>query len=114
MRVSDPFRLWLVRAVHTAIYLIMVACVFAVLYGGLTGERGTWLWVAGVLIGGESLVFLGSGLKCPLTAVANRYGAGAAGVGDTFLPERLTRHTFQVFGPLIALGFALLAARALG
>jgi len=113
-RLTVSWRLWLVRAVHTAIYLVMVACVFAVLYGGASGARGPWLWLAASLVAAESAVFLGGGLKCPLTALATRYGAGAAGVGDTFLPERLTRHTFKVFGPLIALGYALLAARILG
>jgi hypothetical protein len=58
------------------------------------------------------VVFTASGLRCPLTAVAARYGAARLGVADTFLPERLTRHTFHVFGPLIALAVCLLAARA--
>jgi hypothetical protein len=104
-------RLTLVRAVHTAIYVVMASCVFIVLYAGMTGGRGAWLWVAVGLVGVESLVFAGSGMKCPLTAVATKYGAAADGLSDTFLPERITRHTLRVFGPLVLLGFALLAAR---
>jgi hypothetical protein len=50
-------------------------------------------------------------MKCPLTAVVVRYGAGASAISDTFLPERLTRHTLQVFGPLVLLGFGLLVVR---
>jgi len=110
---ADARRLAIVRAVHTAIYLVMASAVFVVLYGGVTGAHGPWLWAAAGLAALESLVFAGSGMKCPLTAVALKYGAGRDGLFDTFLPERITRHTLQVFGPLMALGFALLAARAL-
>jgi hypothetical protein len=108
---ANARRLWLVRALHSTIYAVMVACVLAVLYAGVTGARGRWLAVAGSLVGVESLVFAANGWKCPLTAIAVRYGAEHGGLFDTFLPERLTRHTFQVFGPLIGLGVVLLAAR---
>lgn len=106
-------RLTIVRGVHTTIYFVMVSAVFGVLYAGVTGAQGWWLWVALVLVGVECLVFLASGMKCPLTAIAIRYGEGKAGLADTFLPERITRHTFAVFGPLIAIGFALVIWRAL-
>ena len=50
-------------------------------------------------------------MKCPLTAVAAKYGATTAGVADTYVPERLTRHTLTFFGPLILLAYLGLAAR---
>jgi hypothetical protein len=98
-----------VRAVHTAIYLVMASASLAVLYGGITGATGAWLWLAGALVGIESAVFVASGLRCPLTALATKYGA--ADGADTFLPERVTRHTFRVFGPMILIAAALLALR---
>ena len=104
--------LW-VRAIHTVIYVVMACASFAVLYAGVTGVHGTWLWVAGGLVAIETVVFTASGLRCPLTAVAVRNGAARLGVSDTFLPERLTRHTFHFFGPLILLATILLAGRAL-
>ena len=108
---TDAQRLTLVRAVHTAIYVVMASAVFVVLYAGITGVHGLWLWVALGLVGVESVVFTASGMKCPLTAVAVRYGATRQGVFDTFLPERLTRHTFTVFGPLILVGLVLIGWR---
>ena len=110
---TDARRLWLVRAAHSTIYLVMVACILAVDYAGITGVHGPWLAAAVALVTLESLVFAASGWKCPLTAVAVRYGAGRDGLFDTFLPERRTRHTFRVFGPLIGIGLLLLAARGL-
>jgi hypothetical protein len=41
--------------------------------------------------------------------VAAKYGAGDG--ADTFLPERITRYTFCVFGPLILIAAALVAVR---
>lgn len=108
---SDAQRLAMVRAVHTAIYLLMASCVLAMLYAGFVGAHGAWVWTATGLVVVESLVFVGSGMKCPLTAVAVRYGAGKGGLFDTFLPERITRHTMRVFGPLVLFAFGMLAAR---
>lgn len=109
---TDSRRLFLIRALHSAIYLVMATASLVVLFAGVTGARGTWLWIALALVTVESLVFIGFGFKCPLTAVAARYGASRDGAAfDTFLPDRITRHTFRVFGPIIAVGILLLAFR---
>jgi hypothetical protein len=102
-------RLNLVRGVHTAIYVVMACSVFAVFYAGLAGAHGAWLVVALALVAIEALVFVVSGMKCPLTAFATRYGAKPG--ADTFLPERLTRNTLAFFGPLIAVSLLLILAR---
>jgi hypothetical protein len=106
---KDARALALIRGEHTAIYVVMAASVFAILYAGITGAAGVWLWAALALIGFEIAVFAGSGMKCPLTAVAVKYGA--VGENDTFFPERLTRHTFAFFAPLIVIGLVMVAAR---
>jgi hypothetical protein len=111
---TDAHRLALVRGIHTAIYVVMAAAVFVVLYAGVTGAQGNWLWIAVGLVAIEVAVFAASGMKCPLTAMAARYGSASGGVSDTYLPERLTRHTFAFFTPLIVVGLALVAARWLG
>lgn len=107
-------RLAAVRAVHTAIYLVMAAATFAVVYGGVTGREGAWLWVALGLLAIESAVYLANGFACPLSALARRYGASTGYVFDTFLPERATRYTFRFFGTMMAIGLALLAMRWIG
>ena len=109
---DDERRLQLVRALHTAIYLAMSAAVLLIVAAGIFGVRGPWLWVALTMAAAEAVVFVGSGLKCPLTAVVAKYAHGAH-VSDTFLPEGLTRHTLTVFGPLLVLGVALIVARGL-
>jgi hypothetical protein len=112
--VSSAGRLALVRGVHSAIYIVMAAATFVLLYGGLTGYEGTWLWISLSLLAVETAVFVGNGFKCPLTALAIRYGAEKGYAFDTFLPERVTKHTFRFFGTLMVLGLALLLARWVG
>ena len=112
--VSDPRRLALIRAVHTAIYLVMAASTLLLVYAGVTGATGVWLWGALGLLAIESAVFAGNGFRCPLTAMAVRAGAEKGYAFDTFLPERATRYTFRVFGTLMALGLVLLALRWTG
>jgi hypothetical protein len=101
----------LIRTLHTAIYIVMAAAVFALFYASLTGARPLWFWPALLLVSGEIAVFVGFGMKCPLTALAVQNGASPG--DDTFLPEPITRHTLTFFGPLIALTALLLLVRYL-
>lgn len=108
---GDERLLALVRGLHTAIYLVMVAAILVLLYAGVTAYSGLWLKIALVLLALESVVFVANGFKCPLTALAVRFGAEKGYAFDTFLPEDVTRHTFRFFGSLTGIGLVLLAAR---
>jgi len=112
--VTDRERLAIVRIVHTVIWVVMAGSTLAVLVAGLFGLSGMWLWVALVLIAGEVVVFVGNGMRCPLTTLAVQYGAERGYAFDTLLPERFTRHTFRFFGAMLAIGLLLLLARRLG
>jgi hypothetical protein len=62
--------------------------VFRVFRPGRDGaEPGIVLWVALTLLAVETVVFMGNGMKCPLTALAMRYGAEKGNAFDTFLPS---------------------------
>jgi hypothetical protein len=112
--IANAGLLALVRGVHTAIYLVMVASIFVLLYAGMTGYIGFWLWVALGLLAAETVIFLGNGMKCPLTTLAVRYGAEKGYAFDTFLPERITRYTFWFFGSLMLFALVVLAMRWIG
>lgn len=112
--VVDTRRLGWVRSVHSVIYVTMAAATLAVVFAGATGSHGTWLWMALGLLGLEVVAFVGNGLECPLSGLAVRLGAERGGAFETFLPERVARHTFAFFGTLLGLGLALLTARWLG
>lgn len=110
---TDPQRLAVIRAVHTAIYVVNAGAILLIDHAGLTGRTGPWLTIALALAAVEVVVFVGSGMKCPLTAVAVKYGADHGAIFDTFLPEALTRNTLRIFAPLLAGGLLLLMARSL-
>lgn len=105
---TDRTKLALVRTVHTAIYLVMAAATLFILYAGIARYRGPLLTASLVLTGLEAVVFLGNGRKCPLTALAQKYGAVKGYAFDTFLPERCTKYTFRFFGTILVVGLALL------
>ena len=107
-------RLALVRSIHTTIYIVMAVSTFVLLYAGIIGSQGAWLWGALGLLAIEVVVFAGSGMTCPLTALAVKYGATTGHVFDTFLPERVTRNTFWFFGTIMGIGLLLLVLRLLG
>ena len=104
----NPTKLALIRTVHTIIYLVMACSVVLIFVSGIVRYRGVWLTASLVLISIEAVVFLGNRMRCPLTALAQRYGATKGYAFDTFLPERATRHTFRFFGGLLVAGVALL------
>lgn len=107
---TDLQRLSAARALHTVINVVMSLATFTILYAGVTGVHGPWLSIALILLAIETAIFVANGLRCPLTAIVARY-SGDTPVSDTFFPDRLTRHTLRIFGPLLAIGVALLAAR---
>ena len=111
---TDRERLAIVRMVHTVIYVVMAAGTLVVLVAGLFGLSGMWLWVALGLMAVEVLVFVGNGMRCPLTALAVQFGAERGYAFDTLLPESFTRHTFRLFGTMLAIGLLLLLARRVG
>ena len=104
----------LIRTIHTAIYVVMASSTLSLVYAGMTGATGWWLLAALALLSIETVVFVGNGFRCPLTRLAVEYGAEKGYAFDTFLPERVTRHTFRVFGALMVMGLLLLALRWIG
>ena len=114
MHLDKREALQLVRSAHTLIYAVMVAAIGVLLYAGVSGYAGRWLWVSLGLLAIEAVVFFGNGMRCPLTAVAVHYGAEKGHAFDTLLPERFTRYTFRVFGSLTAIGVVLMALRWIG
>jgi hypothetical protein len=111
---TDSHLLALIRVIHTAIYLVMAVSTFVLVYAGVSGAQGAWLWIALSLLAVEVVVFVGNGMRCPLTALAVRYGAEKGYAFDTFLPERATRYTFNFFGTVMVVGLGLLVLRWVG
>ena len=89
----------------------MVVAIFYILYCGITGTLNVLLAMSIGLVGLEGVVFFVNGRKCPLTALATRYGDSKGYVGDLFCPEWLSHRTFSIFTSLFVLGLLLVAFR---
>lgn len=74
-----------------------------VLYAGLRGRTDRGVAIAGSIVAGEVLVFAGNGLRCPLTELAERYGAEQGSVTDIYLPKWFAHNMPAIHTPLLVL-----------
>src|SRR6478735_10954731 len=79
-----PARVTAIKAVHTLAWLSIESCVLYVLYAGFTGRTDKRVGVAGAIVAGETVVFAANGFRCPLTELAERYGAATGSVTDIY------------------------------
>ena len=71
-----------VKTFHTLAWLSIESCVVYVLYAGFADRTGKRAGITGAIVAGETLVFAGNGCRCPLTELAERYGAQSGSVTD--------------------------------
>ncbi len=81
----------LIRAVHSAIFLVMLASIGWLVATGVAGRRDRSVALAAGLVAAESAVFLVNDGVCPLTPLAERHGASRGSVSDIFLPDAVAR-----------------------
>ena len=92
-----------IKTVHTLAWLSIESCVLYVLYTGLRGRTDRRAGIAGGIVAGEVLVFAGNGFRCPLTTLAERYGARSGSVTDIYLPKWFAHNMPAIHTPLLVL-----------
>ena len=103
------FMLFWIKAVHTAVFVLMACSVMYVLYSGITGTTGLLTWIALSLIVLEALTFTLNKCQCPLTQLSERYGAENGTVSSMFLPRLCVPHAINIFTLLGIVGILLLS-----
>lgn len=103
-----------IKVVHTATWLSIESCVAYVLWAGFAGRSDRRAGLAAAVVAGEMLVFAGSGFRCPLTRLAERYGAEHGSVTDIFLPKWFARNLPVIHAPLLVLTMYLHARNLTG
>ncbi|MEU8635885.1 hypothetical protein AB0C38_27300 [Amycolatopsis sp. NPDC048633] len=96
-----------IKVVHTTAWLVIESCFSYVLYSGLTGRSDRRAALAGGVVAAECLVFAANGFRCPLTAVAESFGADHGSVTDIFLPRWFARNLPAIHVPLLVLAVGL-------
>jgi hypothetical protein len=89
-------RITVLKVVHSVIFWIMVACLLYILYCCIA-RRYDWTLLGAVgFILVEGLALAINRFRCPLTTLAERWGADHGAITDLFLPGWLARNTFKI------------------
>ena len=100
-------RLATIKTVHSIIFLAELGSILWLVVTGIIGRRDRSVGVAAVLVTVESAVFVANDGTCPLTPLAERYGASSGAVSDIWLPDAVARTIPYWTIPLVILGAAL-------
>lgn len=104
---KNQTKLILVKAVHSVIWVIMVAADFYILYAGITRTKSTVLCFAIALLGIESLVLLLNNWVCPLTPMAMKYTSDRSANFGIYLPPFIAKYNKAIFGTVFIVGLLL-------
>lgn len=105
-----------IKTIHTAILLFMSACILYVVYAGFSGAYDALLLtlaMGAVIV--ETAVYALNRFRCPLTALARRYGDahGDDWIADLFLPRWAADKIAPFCGGLWLIGCLALVIGAL-
>lgn len=101
------FGLAAVRTLHTVWWLVVEGAMAYVLAAGLRRRTDRRAALAGAVVAGESIIFLASGGRCPLTGLAESLGAQSGSVTDIYLPRWLAHNLPAIHVPLVGLAIYL-------
>jgi hypothetical protein len=92
-----------IKAIHTLAWFSIESCMVYLLYAGFA-KRSDWrAAAAAAVVGGESLIFAANGFRCPLTQLADSFGAEGGSVTDIYLPGWFAHNLPAIHVPLIVL-----------
>ena len=96
-----------VKSVHTVAFAVILSALLAVLLDGVRGRPSRRTGAATAIVLTECAVFATNGFVCPLTPLAERYGARRGSVTDIFLPEWLARNLTWISGSMFVVALGL-------
>ena len=88
-------KVFTVKFIHAILFWFMVFCLFYILYAAATRTYDWTLLTAGGVIIIEGLAIVLNYGRCPLTTLAEKYGAKNGAVTHLFMPKWLSRYVFK-------------------
>lgn len=101
-------RLFLVKGVHTLIWIFYNVVIFYLLYAVISNKIDVWVWICLGLVVAEGIVLLAFKWYCPLTLVARKYSDSTKDNFDIFLPNWLAKHTKTIYTSIFSLSVIIL------
>ncbi len=98
-----------IRAVHTAAFFAIAACIAVFDWDALRGRPGRRAWLAAGVAVAESLTYVSNNQVCPLTPLAEELGAGSGTVTDLYLPKAVSDRVPLIGGSALVVGVVLQA-----
>ena len=99
--------LFAIKAIHTVLFASIGAAITLFVWDGLHGQpRRRTAYAVGIALG-ETAVYVSNNQVCPLTPLAEQFGAESGSVVDIFLPDAVARRIPVVSGTALVLGLAL-------
>jgi len=94
-------KLALIKTIHTLAWFSIESCMIYLLYAGFTKRTDRSVVVATTVVGSECLIFAANGFHCPLTKLAESYGADSGSVTDIYLPGWFAHYLPVIHIPLL-------------
>ncbi len=99
--------LFLIKLVHTIAFAVIAGAIAQVFVDGCRGRPSRRTAAATGVALAESAVYAGNGFVCPLTPLAERYGARRGSVTDIFLPDWFARNLTWISSSILIVGVGL-------
>ena len=97
----------MITAVHSAVFWVELVSIAWLVASGALGRRDRSVGIAAGLVAVEGVVWVANDRVCPLTPLAERYGAVSGSVSDLWLPDVVAR-TIPLWSiPLVGVGALL-------
>jgi hypothetical protein len=96
-------KVFIIKSIHLMLFILMCVCLFYILYCAIA-RTYDWTLITAIviiLINGLSIV-LNHG-RCPLTTLAEKYGAENGAVTHLVLPKSAARYVFKFFTVVAAI-----------
>lgn len=96
-----------IKGIHTVLFASIGAAIALFVWDGLRGQpRRRTAYAVGIALG-ETAVYVSNNQVCPLTPLAEQFGAESGSVVDIFLPDAVARRIPLVSGTALVLGLVL-------
>jgi hypothetical protein len=96
-----------IKAIHTVLFCSIAAALALAVWDGLRARPTRRTALAGGIVLAETAVYVSNNQVCPLTPLAEEFGAARGSVVDMFVPAAVARRVPVVAGTAAVLALAL-------